>query len=107
MFTHLTKRLSQVSYLKDQYIALYRSEEHTSELQSRLHIVCRLLLEKKNTPSPADRRGTQATPPREPPEPVDRWLSTGPSRPQQPTSTRSARSSPAARTCQHPDRWSI
>src|SRR2546422_3232189 len=24
-----------------------RSEEHTSELQSRLHIVCRLLLEKK------------------------------------------------------------
>src|SRR2546422_3765569 len=25
----------------------YRSEEHTSELQSRLHIVCRLLLEKK------------------------------------------------------------
>src|SRR2546429_6041137 len=26
-----------------------RSEEHTSELQSRLHIVCRLLLEKKNT----------------------------------------------------------
>src|SRR2546429_4544725 len=32
-----------------------RSEEHTSELQSRLHLVCRLLLEKKkthrNTPS--------------------------------------------------------
>src|SRR2546422_1696413 len=26
-----------------------RSEEHTSELQSRLHLVCRLLLEKKNT----------------------------------------------------------
>src|SRR2546422_7148905 len=25
-----------------------RSEEHTSELQSRLHLVCRLLLEKKN-----------------------------------------------------------
>src|SRR2546422_7797424 len=25
----------------------WRSEEHTSELQSRLHIVCRLLLEKK------------------------------------------------------------
>src|SRR2546422_2225422 len=25
----------------------YRSEEHTSELQSRLHLVCRLLLEKK------------------------------------------------------------
>src|SRR2546422_5427845 len=27
--------------------ALLRSEEHTSELQSRLHLVCRLLLEKK------------------------------------------------------------
>src|SRR2546422_3413538 len=27
----------------------YRSEEHTSELQSRLHLVCRLLLEKKKT----------------------------------------------------------
>src|SRR2546422_5543448 len=28
---------------------LLRSEEHTSELQSRLHLVCRLLLEKKKT----------------------------------------------------------
>src|SRR2546429_6419181 len=28
-----------------------RSEEHTSELQSRLHLVCRLLLEKKKTPT--------------------------------------------------------
>src|SRR2546429_868989 len=27
--------------------ACVRSEEHTSELQSRLHLVCRLLLEKK------------------------------------------------------------
>src|SRR5690625_6088482 len=27
---------------------MYRSEEHTSELQSRGHLVCRLLLEKKN-----------------------------------------------------------
>src|SRR2546429_9332129 len=27
-----------------------RSEEHTSELQSRLHLVCRLLLEKKKEP---------------------------------------------------------
>src|SRR5690554_7423309 len=26
----------------------WRSEEHTSELQSRPHLVCRLLLEKKN-----------------------------------------------------------
>src|SRR2546422_7545784 len=29
------------------YDATLRSEEHTSELQSRLHLVCRLLLEKK------------------------------------------------------------
>src|SRR2546422_6953178 len=28
-------------------LSLVRSEEHTSELQSRLHLVCRLLLEKK------------------------------------------------------------
>src|SRR5687768_17910337 len=28
-------------------LRVYRSEEHTSELQSRLHLVCRLLLEKK------------------------------------------------------------
>src|SRR2546422_1877549 len=27
----------------------FRSEEHTSELQSRLHLVCRLLLEKKKS----------------------------------------------------------
>src|SRR2546422_1152037 len=30
-----------------------RSEEHTSELQSRLHLVCRLLLEKKKNNQPA------------------------------------------------------
>src|SRR2546429_3342995 len=29
-----------------------RSEEHTSELQSRLHLVCRLLLEKKKNDRP-------------------------------------------------------
>src|SRR3712207_8867638 len=29
--------------------AVRRSEEHTSELQSRQYLVCRLLLEKKNT----------------------------------------------------------
>src|SRR2546422_6869107 len=28
-------------------LSSHRSEEHTSELQSRLHLVCRLLLEKK------------------------------------------------------------
>src|SRR2546422_10622740 len=35
-------------------IVIYdRSEEHTSELQSRLHLVCRLLLEKKKKAHPA------------------------------------------------------
>src|SRR2546422_2382140 len=32
-----------------QAVGTLRSEEHTSELQSRLHLVCRLLLEKKKT----------------------------------------------------------
>src|SRR2546422_8564564 len=32
---------------RDGYVETARSEEHTSELQSRLHLVCRLLLEKK------------------------------------------------------------
>src|SRR2546429_7388680 len=40
-----------------------RSEEHTSELQSRLHLVCRLLLEKKNkTSSPTGFLTRHATP---------------------------------------------
>src|SRR5699024_11516774 len=33
---------------RDRLLALTRSEEHTSELQSRFDIVCRLLLEKNN-----------------------------------------------------------
>src|SRR2546422_3327661 len=33
--------------LRDDVNEAGRSEEHTSELQSRLHLVCRLLLEKK------------------------------------------------------------
>src|SRR5690554_7085207 len=36
---------------------LSRSEEHTSELQSRPHLVCRLLLEKKNQGPRAYARG--------------------------------------------------
>src|SRR5438876_3547304 len=39
--------LDRVARLKD-YTT--RSEEHTSELQSPVHLVCRLLLEKKNYP---------------------------------------------------------
>src|SRR3989442_2124769 len=35
--------------------ALARSEEHTSELQSRPHLLCRLLLDKKNQRHPPRR----------------------------------------------------
>src|SRR5207253_10505687 len=41
------KELPGGSELQDRFEAV-RSEEHTSELQSRGHLVCRLLLEKKN-----------------------------------------------------------
>src|SRR2546429_5966585 len=37
----------RIQYLSRAEIGPKRSEEHTSELQSRLHLVCRLLLEKK------------------------------------------------------------
>src|SRR5439155_25391310 len=49
----LTKRLPIIigpivgGLLMDRYGIVTRSEEHTSELQSRGHLVCRLLLEKK------------------------------------------------------------
>src|SRR5258705_8736357 len=38
-----------------------RSEEHTSELQSLRHLVCRLLLEKKTKTSSTTRRGVSRT----------------------------------------------
>src|SRR2546429_3640223 len=44
------EKLRQVLFGEDRRfraIRKNRSEEHTSELQSRLHLVCRLLLEKK------------------------------------------------------------
>src|SRR5690625_5678219 len=43
LFTQPTR-----SHIVVTFISLLRSEEHTSELQSRGHLVCRLLLEKKN-----------------------------------------------------------
>src|SRR2546422_4176358 len=45
------KRYERYWPLEDRTLAMIfeRSEEHTSELQSRLHLVCRLLLEKKKT----------------------------------------------------------
>src|SRR5215216_1766678 len=45
----------------DRRLAPRRSEEHTSELQSPDHLVCRLLLEKKN--GEAERAGEQRTGP--------------------------------------------
>src|SRR5690554_7732055 len=39
-----TRRFGLIKYV----MSLMRSEEQTSELQSRPHLVCRLLLEKKN-----------------------------------------------------------
>src|SRR2546422_6831209 len=45
-FGRLLLRMTS-SFPPRQLLALKRSEEHTSELQSRLHLVCRLLLEKK------------------------------------------------------------
>src|SRR5689334_23505435 len=56
----------------DQPEVTSRSEEHTSELQSQFHLVCRLLLEKKKirssdtlppSDSPALRRGTGGSSP--------------------------------------------
>src|SRR2546422_7943045 len=43
--------LRGVTVLRDRHLQV-RSEEHTSELQSRLHLVCRLLLEKKKKTAP-------------------------------------------------------
>src|SRR2546422_6210444 len=43
---HISLNITLCKYLYR--FADVRSEEHTSELQSRLHLVCRLLLEKKN-----------------------------------------------------------
>src|SRR5690554_7068765 len=47
IMNHLVKfeEKAKKRYDKGEY---WRSEEHTSELQSRPHLVCRLLLEKKN-----------------------------------------------------------
>src|SRR2546422_8558335 len=46
-FTNARVNNSDVPQFADGSESANRSEEHTSELQSRLHLVCRLLLEKK------------------------------------------------------------
>src|SRR2546427_4739233 len=43
----------RLSSMFDVFRLLTRSEEHTSELQSQSNLVCRLLLEKKKNPKPA------------------------------------------------------
>src|SRR5687768_18156118 len=49
-FGELAEHAAKVDFLERLALGhAARSEEHTSELQSRLHLVCRLLLEKKNT----------------------------------------------------------
>src|SRR5205809_5119045 len=52
----LFERLVERRHARHDRLREDRSEEHTSELQSRLHLVCRLLLEKKNhlPAAPAD-----------------------------------------------------
>src|SRR5690625_6819166 len=52
-------RSSSPNILK--WVSSSRSEEHTSELQSRGHLVCRLLLEKKNKTRLKDREKTKQT----------------------------------------------
>src|SRR2546429_6374490 len=49
----VTLQIGDVQWPRRDYIGEgdERSEEHTSELQSRLHLVCRLLLEKKYKPT--------------------------------------------------------
>src|SRR2546429_5701074 len=42
-----TSHWERVTHDRPLRLTIKRSEEHTSELQSRLHLVCRLLLEKK------------------------------------------------------------
>ena len=44
----ISRALSDSNYLYDE-VSEHRSEEHTSELQSPCNLVCRLLIEKKNT----------------------------------------------------------
>src|SRR5689334_24009388 len=42
------KKILRNRFLSRWFRPAFRSEEHTSELQSQFHLVCRLLLEKKN-----------------------------------------------------------
>src|SRR5690554_1473283 len=56
----MSDKRNAASSKKDQLKGAIRSEEHTSELQSRPHLVCRLLLEKTKT----QRQRSRSTSPR-------------------------------------------
>src|SRR5579862_9976684 len=47
LFRSLDHRCAPCARVPGPQVAGFRSEEHTSELQSQFHLVCRLLLEKK------------------------------------------------------------
>src|SRR2546429_3106047 len=50
-FPQRLEKVAEAGYHAVELVGEFRSEEHTSELQSRLHLVCRLLLEKKKVRS--------------------------------------------------------
>src|SRR5438093_8406371 len=54
MLLQTLKAMDSLEKDLDKLIHCFRSEEHTSELQSLTNLVCRLLLEKKNTKSNND-----------------------------------------------------
>src|SRR2546422_3267096 len=55
-------RIVPVNPGDDAVAGISRSEEHTSELQSRLHLVCRLLLEKKKKTTIANKHAQTHSP---------------------------------------------
>src|SRR5690606_41475431 len=67
LFTLLAAAATDRTFLFDPQVG-DRSEEHTSELQSRENLVCRLLLEKKKTTKPCNRTvRTNTTPKKQAP----------------------------------------
>ena len=54
--------LTETLFLSHTFSPSSRSEEHTSELQSRLHLVCRLLLEKKKKQNKNNNNNNKYTP---------------------------------------------
>src|SRR3712207_7541988 len=56
VYNDKAERFETLRTIDERKEPLYRSEEHTSELQSRQYLVCRLLLEKKTTSSASTAR---------------------------------------------------